>query len=649
MTKLSIIIPIHNSATNLKQCLNSITQQEFKDFEILCINDASTDNSAAILNSLAAEDSRIRIFNLPSTQGAGAARNLGISHAKGEYIHFLDSDDWLEPDIYTPLLAEIEQTAADICFFQYNRIYGKTTTQVNLFTSQQTEQIKSFHDNPKFFINSSVVPWNKIYKTSFIKKNGLQFDTVKCANDRFFYFSLFTCNPQICFHNGHLVNYRCNQKKSLSSQNDLAAYQCHLATFAKILNLYSNHSEYIRSLLIDTGIKDLQNMQHDQHMLPLEIRKQILSFLDKQNIHPSYYVNCPWVAWYKRLSFAENIIPIVFACNENYLPYLAVTLSSLQENAAPDYHYDIYILFSELSENSRQKILYFNEIFPQAAIEPIDVSGIIDHQNLYSLAHFSREMYYRLLIPELLQSYPKVLYLDCDLIVNANISELYQTNIDHYLFAAVINYTNPGMREYIQNRLNISSETYFNSGVMLINTQNCLKYKLKERCLQLISNMPDLWCPDQDILNIIARGKVKFLDLKWNFYWQFLVLPHPLKNIGSLPVNEQQHYLQTLHNNPAIIHYTSVIKPWNYTNHVLSCLWWKYARQSVLAYEIKSPVITSVASQVIYDATHRFSLLWQFWRYKIFSKLAIGRKRNHYRRKKKAVKQRLKAIKQLAG
>ena len=109
MTKLSIIIPIYNNATYLKQCLNSITAQNFNDFEILCINDASTDNSTAILNSLAAEDSRIRIFNLPSTQGAGAARNLGISHAKGEYIHFLDSDDWLEPDIYTPLLAEIEQ------------------------------------------------------------------------------------------------------------------------------------------------------------------------------------------------------------------------------------------------------------------------------------------------------------------------------------------------------------------------------------------------------------------------------------------------------------------------------------------------------------------------------------------------------------
>ncbi len=651
MTKLSIIIPIYNNATYLKQCLNSITAQNFNDFEILCINDASTDNSTVILNRLAAEDSRIRIFNLPSTQGAGAARNLGISHAKGEYIHFLDSDDWLEPDIYTPLLAEIEQTAADICFFQYNRIYGKITTQVNLFTSQQTEQIKSFHDNPKFFINSSVVPWNKIYKTSFIKKNGLQFDTVKCANDRYFYFSLFPCNPKICFHTGHFVNYRCNQKKSLSRQNDLAAYQCHLATFAKILNLYSNHSEYIRSLLIDTGIKDLQNMQHDQHMLPLEIRKQILSFLNKQNIHPSYYVNCPWAAWYKRLSFAENIIPIVFACNEKYLPYLSVTLTSLQDNAAPGYNYDIYILCNELSSAAQQKITYFNASFPQAAIEAVNVSKIIDHQHLYSCAHYSREMYYRLLIPELLQSYPKVLYLDCDLIVNANISELYQTDIDQYLFAAVINYTNPGMRQYIQKSLNLSPKTYFNSGVLLINTQNCLKYRLKERCLKFISTMPNLCCPDQDALNKIARGKVKFLDLKWNFYWQFLVLHHPLENIGSLPPDEQQHYLQTLRQSPAIIHYTSGKKPWNNVSSVLSILWWNYARRSILHHEIKlqTPAPNGLNAKLLYDATHRFSLLWQFWRSKILSCLTFGRKHTHYKRKRKAFKQRLKAIKQLAG
>jgi len=649
MTKLSIIIPIHNGATHLKQCLNSITEQDFNDFEILCINDGSTDNSSAILNSLSIKDSRIHVFNHTISQGAGAARNFGISKAQGEYIHFLDSDDWLKPDAYMQLLPQIEQSSADICIFQYNRIYGKTVTQINLFNIEQIKYIKTFNDNPKFFINSSVVPWNKIYKTSFIKKHNLQFDTIKCANDRFFYFSLFTCNPQICFHTGHFVNYRCNQTKSLSKQNDLAAYQCHLETFAKTLKLYQNQSEYTRSLLIDICIKDLQNMQQKQRLLSSEIRKQILSFLDKLNIEPPHYTMCTWTAWYKRLSFTEKTIPIVLACNENYLPYLSVTLTSLQKNAAPGYNYDIYVLFSELSLSAREKILYFNNTFSQAAVEPINISDIIDHQNLYSCAHYSREMYYRLLIPELLKDYPKVLYLDCDLIINADITELYHTDIDHYLLAAVVNYTSPQMRQYIQKQLNLSPKTYFNSGVLLINTQNCLRYRLKERCLKLISTMPKLCCPDQDALNKSAQGKVKFLDLKWNFYWQFLVLPLAQENINSLPLNEQQNYLQTLHNGPAIIHYTSGIKPWNNISSILSIFWWNYARQSILQHEIKLQTTTpaNINAKLLYDATHRFSLLWLFWRSKILSCLTFGRKHTHYKRKRKAFKQRLKAIQQL--
>ena len=172
MTKLSIIIPIYNNATYLKQCLNSITAQNFNDFEILCINDASTDNSTAILNSLAAEDSRIRIFNLPSTQGAGAARNLGISHAKGEYIHFLDSDDWLEPDIYTPLLAEIEQTAADICFFQYNRIYGKPPHRLIYLPLNKQNKSRVFMTTPNFSSTAVLSPGTKFIKPLSSKKTA---------------------------------------------------------------------------------------------------------------------------------------------------------------------------------------------------------------------------------------------------------------------------------------------------------------------------------------------------------------------------------------------------------------------------------------------------------------------------------------------
>ncbi len=153
MTKLSIIIPIYNNATYLKQCLNSITAQNFNDFEILCINDASTDNSTAILNSLAAEDSRIRILIYRQHKAQELPEIWVYPMQKANTFTFWTvMIGWNQT--YTRLCSpKLNKTAADICFFQYNRIYGKITTQVNLFTSQQKQnKSRVFMDNPKFFI-----------------------------------------------------------------------------------------------------------------------------------------------------------------------------------------------------------------------------------------------------------------------------------------------------------------------------------------------------------------------------------------------------------------------------------------------------------------------------------------------------------------
>lgn len=653
MTKLSIIIPVHNCVNYLEQCLQSILSQTFDDWEIICINDGSTDDSLSILNRFAAQDSRIHIFNQSPAQGAGAARNFGISQAKGKFIHFLDSDDWLEVQAYTQLLPLMEQKGSDICIFQYNQRAEQSLTPVRLFDDCLASRTVKFEDCPEFFIKSSVVPWNKIYQTSFLKKHKLRFDNTRCANDRFFYFSLFTCNPQICFHSGQFVNYRRQSSQSLSRHCDLTAWQCHLQSFEKIMARYQAFPVFIRSLLVDVCIKDLQNMYRNTLDFSKAIRQEIITTLDKLKITPPHYAGCNWYGWYKRIFFSQEIIPIVFACNENYLPCLSVTLTSLLQNAAPQQTFDIYILYKELSKSSQEKILYFNEIYPSAAIELINVSQFIDHQNLYQCAHYSNEMYYRLLIPELLQNYEKVLYLDCDLIVNADISPLYKTDVDNCLLAAAINFTHPGMKNYIQKNLLLPSETYVNSGVLLINTRKCLQFKLKERCLELIAQRPGLYCPDQDILNLCARGQIKFLELKWNFYWQFLVIPNSEQNIDSLPPAEKDIYLQTLYNKPAVIHYTSAIKPWNNTSSVLGCLWWQYAARSPFYREIlllsASPREDSLSArtELLYDAAHRFSLYCHFWRCKLLSVLTWGAKHTHYKRKRKEIKHRLKKLKML--
>ena len=110
---ISIVVPVYNIETYLPRCLDSILSQTYKDLEILIIDDGSTDRSGQICNNYGVKDSRVRVYHTHN-HGLSAARNLGLSHVKGEYIAFVDGDDWLEPDMYEALLRRVKETGADI-------------------------------------------------------------------------------------------------------------------------------------------------------------------------------------------------------------------------------------------------------------------------------------------------------------------------------------------------------------------------------------------------------------------------------------------------------------------------------------------------------------------------------------------------------
>ncbi len=112
MPKVSVIIPVYNVEAYLRQCLDSVVNQTLKDIEIICVDDGSTDGSAAILKEYATKDERIKILT-QSNSGAGAARNAGIARATGEWITFCDADDWIEPDAIEKMVAAAQREDAD--------------------------------------------------------------------------------------------------------------------------------------------------------------------------------------------------------------------------------------------------------------------------------------------------------------------------------------------------------------------------------------------------------------------------------------------------------------------------------------------------------------------------------------------------------
>ena len=113
MAKISVVVPVYNVEKYLKECIDSIINQTLEDIEIICVNDGSTDSSLEILNNFAEQDNRIKVIT-QSNQGLSAARNTGIKYANGEYISFIDSDDYIDTSLYETLVKYLP--AEMICF-----------------------------------------------------------------------------------------------------------------------------------------------------------------------------------------------------------------------------------------------------------------------------------------------------------------------------------------------------------------------------------------------------------------------------------------------------------------------------------------------------------------------------------------------------
>ena len=130
LPKISVIIPVYNTAKFLRQCLDSVVTQTLHDIEIICIDDGSTDASLDILNEYAENDSRITILT-QQNKGAGAARNAGMRAAHGEYIHFLDSDDMISPGAYKVLYETASAEKLDVLQFNCKAYFESKETENN--------------------------------------------------------------------------------------------------------------------------------------------------------------------------------------------------------------------------------------------------------------------------------------------------------------------------------------------------------------------------------------------------------------------------------------------------------------------------------------------------------------------------------------
>ncbi|WP_288695302.1 glycosyltransferase family 2 protein [uncultured Brachyspira sp.] len=225
MIKISVIVPVYNVEDYLKECLDSIINQTLKEIEILCIDDCGTDNSIDILKEYAKKDDRIRIISHKENKGLGPARNTGIKESKGEYISFIDSDDYISRDYLENLYNTIIKYDTDIVStINIKRVVGEAISlysininkylsifqkifNKNHFEGISNANIKDEKENTKNY--PFVVAWNKLYKRSFLLDNDLFFmDIKKGSEDEDFYQRLLLNSPSISYNHKSIYYYR---------------------------------------------------------------------------------------------------------------------------------------------------------------------------------------------------------------------------------------------------------------------------------------------------------------------------------------------------------------------------------------------------------------------------------------------------------
>lgn len=314
--KISIILPVYNVEEYLSKCLDSLVNQTFEDIEIICIDDGSADNSLAILNSYAQRDSRIKIIEQENS-GCYVARNKGLEAAQGEYIMFVDSDDWLELDACESAYNQIKKQDSDLVIFNFYNINPRKEKNLSrFFNNLSTDETFYFDNCPEdfYYINTSI--WAKLYKKSSI---CVKFDDIlRKSADTVFFWRYCLHNPKISVLNIPLYNYLERESSLMFEQSNTVELK-----LFKAIQLLLNSSEYqnapkiVQARIFDRFAKSLgwelrsfkNNMRKD-YLNCAEKFMRIFEYLCGENINDYRYF------YYLKDCLLENKIKLIPVLNK---------------------------------------------------------------------------------------------------------------------------------------------------------------------------------------------------------------------------------------------------------------------------------------------------------------------------------------------
>lgn len=288
--KVSIIIPVYNVEAYLPKCLDSVANQTLKDIEIICIDDCSTDSSYQILQEYAAKDERFIVLKQETNKNQGAARNRGIKIAKGEFIGFIDSDDWIEPETYENAYKIATEYNADLVNWCANIVIEDKNDNRKIIKSAISYhkiKLSGLYDwDYKLFKKTTVTVWNKLFKTSFIKKYDILFpENLRHEDDEFIAKYLFHCN-KVYYLDKYYYNYLQRKNSSMdiwlktNSRLDLLEIYQNLYSHCIKYNVFEQNKELLNIILNSTFYSAYMNSYNKK--LSIKKMKKLAKILDNK-------------------------------------------------------------------------------------------------------------------------------------------------------------------------------------------------------------------------------------------------------------------------------------------------------------------------------------------------------------------------------
>ncbi|MDD6503884.1 MAG: glycosyltransferase [Lachnospiraceae bacterium] len=269
----------------------------------------------------------------------------------------------------------------------------------------------------------------------------------------------------------------------------------------------------------------------------------------------------------------RQIIPVFFACDENFVKFMMVTIRSMMDNASKGNEYRLYVLNTGISEERQQRVQDLVAKRDDFSVEFVDVTPYLTElkSKLPLRDYYSMTTYYRLFIPDLYPEYDKIIYLDSDVVVLGDIAEFYSYDLQGCYVGAIPDQLVGQLDvfgRYVEQVLGVDRTLYFNAGVLIMNCQSLRDTGFLNRFVELVNTYTFIVAQDQDYLNVICKNKIKWLPVCWN-----------LEASSEMEVPEEEINL---------IHFNMAAKPWKYADCALGEYFWRYAERVSVIDEIRA-------------------------------------------------------------